>query len=302
MRIIIHAGFHKTATTWFQRNYYPYVKNFEYFSEREGLRRALLNVDLFDFYPDEAYLKLSQLMSSNTIICEEDLIGGLRVNSIFTELIARKIQSVFPSAEIVFFIRNQLDRFLSTYLYYLKSNGGTYSPQDFILKRFELPNNRGDINLHHLEYHRTIEFYQDLFGKDMVKVFLYEDFNADNPNFLIRYAKTIGLDVDMSKVNFNRENVGLRKRLIPVARFLGHFYQKPIIHKDVSLRLPMAERLSKYLLNKLNNYDLFGEKPTPEELFGEKLCSQLSDFYRDSNRILFVKHNLTDLKRFNYPL
>ena len=40
-RPIVHIGYHKTASTWFQRAYYPNARNYR-FVDRRTTKRALL--------------------------------------------------------------------------------------------------------------------------------------------------------------------------------------------------------------------------------------------------------------------
>ena len=302
MRIILHAGYHKTATTWFQQRLYPHVKNFEYFKNRNDFRELVLNKDYYDFCYKTARLKIENLVVNDFVVCEENILGGLRENSLITIDIANRLKQVFPEAQMVFFIRSQPSRLASTYLYYLKQNGGTYSPKKFIQKQFNLPNKRGDINFSHLEYHRVIELYKKLFGVQNVHVFLYEEFAKDNWLFIENYCSKMGLEVDISTINFAKENEGLRKGLVNLARFLGCFYQKPIIHKSVFLQIPYAEGIAKRKLRFLNKFGVFGDKPTPKELFGQELYGWICNYYKESNQMLVQKHGLTQLKDFDYPL
>lgn len=302
MSIVIHIGFHKTATSWFQKQFYPKVENFKYFSNRTLFRKELINPDYFVFDANNARKIILNTDISNTVICEENILSGLRVSSVFSVVMAQRLHKVFPEAEIVIFIRSQPQRIASAYLYYLKENGGTYSPKKFIKKHFDLPNQKGSINFHHLEYHRIIEYYQELFGKQKVHVYIYEDFAKNNLDFISRYSNEMGFDVDYKTLSFERENQGLRNGLIPLARFLGGFYYSPIIHKSVFIRVPFAEGFAKRGLRILNRFSCFGKKPNAQNLFGNIIYNDICSFYRESNRILIEKHGLTYLNEFGYPL
>lgn len=303
MQIIIHIGYHKTATTWFQKILYPNISNYHYISDRKELHKVIFEPDVFEFDEKNARSFYNQKYSGNIILCEEMLVGGLRGNGYETLIVANRLKHAFPeNAYIVIFLRNQLDRLASTYLYYLKANGGTYSPKKFLIKRHNFPGRKGDVNYRHLEYHRLIELYKDRFGEDKVKVFLYEEFAQHQKQFINRYCTEMGLELDDSKLNFKKMNEGLRERVIPIARFLGNFYYRPIIHKTVLLKLPYAEGISRRIINTLNKWPIMGERPTAYDLFGEKLHNELSDFYRESNRILIEKYGLDSIREYGYPL
>lgn len=302
MEPIIHIGNPKTGTTWFQKNFFPFVRNYYYIKDRKELHTKLLQPDIYAFDENDTKVFYSENYNSNIILSEEILSGSLRSNGQDTLWMARRLKAVFPNAKIVIFIRNQTERLASTYLYYLKENGGTYSAKKFINKEFNLPQKKGDLNLRHLEYHRLIKLYQELFGCENVYVFLYEEFAEKQLAFVRRFCNDLDLDVGDKQFDFDRVNAGLRKRLVPVARFCGLFYARPIIHKTVLLKLPFAEPLAKRMIGVLNKYSIFGERPSARELFGIKLYEGLCDFYKESNRHLLKTHGLTQIKEYGYPI
>jgi hypothetical protein len=302
MKVLIHIGYHKTGTTWFQKQFYPFVRNFEYFSNRKLLRDTILNSDYYYYSPIKAREKIGIYASRDVIICEENIVSGVRGSALINVAIAERINNTFPEGEIIIFIRNQLDRLVSTYLYYLFENGGTYGPKNFIEKLHGLPYQKGDVNFQNLEYHFVIDHYKKLFGNDKVHVFLYEEFAENNELFLNKYSDLLQLDIDIKSINFKRENQGLRKRLIPLARFLGLFYSKPIIHKSIIINLPFLSGISKIILRNLNYLKVFGEKPNPKSLFGDDLYNKLFNYYKKSNQILKETHKISNLDKYNYPL
>lgn len=302
MKVLIHIGYHKTGTTWFQRQFYPHVRNFEYFFNRKLIRDTILNSDYYYYNPLKAREKIGMDFSKDVIICEENIVNGVRESVLINVAMAERIYNTFPDGEIIVFIRNQLDRLVSTYLYYLFENGGTYGPKKFIEKSHGLPYQKGDINLQNLEYHFLIEHYKKLFGNDKVHVFLYEEFAENNELFLNKYSNLLQLDIDINSINLKRENQGLRKGLIPLARFLGLFNRKPIIHKSIIVNLPFWGSISKIVLRNLNYLKVFGEKPNPKSLFGDDLYKKIFNYYKKSNQILKETHHISNLDKYNYPL
>jgi len=124
-RPIVHIGYHKTGTSWFQKNFYPRVRNAGYLG-RQAVRDAFLNTTAFAFDPDKAAEVLSAETDGRPIICEEDLSGHYYNGGCLESLskdIAYRIHAVYPQAQIVIFIRNQLDMIRSTYLQYIRSGG-----------------------------------------------------------------------------------------------------------------------------------------------------------------------------------
>ncbi len=71
-RCLVHIGYHKTATNWFQRSYYPAVTNRTYV-HRKRVRAAFLDVHALEFSPDQAIAALEVGHTNGLILCEEEL-------------------------------------------------------------------------------------------------------------------------------------------------------------------------------------------------------------------------------------
>lgn len=69
---IVHIGYHKTATSWFQKRYYPLAENAAYIGRRRA-KQAFLNTGAWQFDPDQAHRALGA--AEPLIVCEEALCG-----------------------------------------------------------------------------------------------------------------------------------------------------------------------------------------------------------------------------------
>jgi hypothetical protein len=196
MRNIFHVGYHKTATTWFQKNFYPFVDNIS-FVEREKIK------DFFYFKKDINFLSENDL-----VFCDEELSGNIHNNGLsefLTDNVAHKI-SKFSNPKIIIFLRNQYDVITSSYLQYIKE-GGTYSIQKYIYHNdFDKPNRSPLFSLDHFNYHKKISLYSQKVGSENIFIYLYEDFVLDPQNFIKKFIADHRFSIDFDKINFSKNN------------------------------------------------------------------------------------------------
>lgn len=302
---IVHIGYHKTATSWFQKNFYPNVRNATYINRRM-VRNVFLNTTAFMFDPHRAAEMLR--MADRPIICEEDLCGHYDNGGLLEALsmdMARRIHSVYVDAQIVIFIRNQLDMIRSTYLQYVRS-GGTYS-----LHRFLYPYSPGSmyarrwyrkpmLTLDHFAYEHLIRHYRSVFGPANVHVFCYEEFADDPPGFARRFADRFGLDVDLDRLNYVRRNESLGRVALMLARLLGPFARWDSPNRLILLPV-MPMWIHKEGLKAFNKTLLRGPRVTNRMLFGESLYRDLHNRFVGDNVILLEETGLS-LAEYGYPL
>jgi len=302
---IVHIGYHKTATSWFQKSLYPYVRNTTYLN-RNLVRDIFLNTTAFAFNAEAAEKKLA--VAKRPVICEEDLCGHYDNGGLLEALskdIAYRIHSVYPDAQIVIFIRNQLDMILSTYLQYVRG-GGTRS-----LTRFLVPYARGSLyrrrwykkpmlTLDHFAYQNLIRHYRTVFGSANIHVFCYEDFAADPRSFAKDYATRFELDAPLDQLSYARRNESLGMISLQLARLLGPFSRWDTPNRLVLLPV-MPMWMHKAGLEAFNKTTLSGSRTTPENLFGEKLYHSLYERFAADNRALSRMLELP-LEQHAYPL
>ena len=180
-RLLIHIGYHKTATTWMQRllfmpvhGYHPLANHdqvFEHITAPHGL--------CFDPKPMQRLIAeglktvpaTAVPVISSELLCGNPFFGG-RENEVY----AQHLKAIAPDARILISIRAQLQALPSIYMQYL-SRGGTMSCQRF----FEAPIARGYFGFDpaHFEYDRLVAHYQALFGVDSVYILPQEKIKVD---------------------------------------------------------------------------------------------------------------------------
>lgn len=307
-RPIVHIGYHKTATTWFQRKFYPRVTNRRYVPQIDVMR-AFKAYDMLS--PDDAALR-NALGGSDTerpaIVCDETLCGSFRepyMRGMLGWATAEVLARVMPDADIVIFLRSQPDMLAATYAEYVRG-GGTGTAAD-LFALAGAPNGNSlraatiaTPDLAHFEYDRLIARYDAIFGADRVHVFLYEDFRWDPPGFLRAFVGHLALDVSLDGLDLSRENVSYRRGVIALARLLNRIGQGEG-GRAVPLNIPGMFRYSRSLLYRLNRLPAFGRPPTVAELFGADALGELERRFAPSNRRLNAARDLA-LAENGYPV
>lgn len=302
---ILHIGYHKTGTSWFQKNFFPHVRGATYL-DRRLVRDVFLNTTAFLFDAEQAAQRLA--CKGRPIVSEEDFSGFPDNSGCLEALskdIAYRLEAVYPEAHIVIFIRNQLEMLRANYLQYVRG-GGALS-----LKRYLFPyehephfakrqHHRPMFTLEHFAYQHLIRHYRSVFGKERVHVFLYEDFAADPQTFARSFADRLELDVSIDRLSFARRNESLDSGALKLARRLAPFTAGTT--RDQRSVLPLLPHWAhKGGMKALNRTPLAGRRVTTSELFGDKLLARLHSRYAPENRELAREIDV-DLEARGYPV
>jgi hypothetical protein len=297
MPIIIHIGYSKTATTWFQEAYFPLVKNYHFESFKE-VNRIFLNSDYFSFNPENTRKELmSKSINGNLLLSSEFITTAINLgwrNGYYSAGMAHKIHATFPDATIIVFIRRQQSLICSAYQQYLK-NGGTYGFRRWLYS--------GEVfGLEHLNFDRLIEYYDKLFGINKVMVYLYEDFKEDNVNFLTQMNKDLGFQINLNTISKKPINLGLRKYIVPIILIVNHFFKIPVGRKRYIFHVPGMTSMGRAVYKFLNPLPIFGNYLTEDHFLKGKDKEKLHDFYCESNRRLAHRVGMERLTHHGYYL
>lgn len=300
---IVHIGYPKTATKWFQHNFYPALKDIA-FIQRQDVFRILIKPDIFEFDPVVAFQQI-QLITENKrlIICEELLLGGLDISfgtGEFIQLMAHRIKSTLPDAEIVIFIRNQETMVASAYNQYIRS-GGTYSQARYLgySKRFKaFFKNHHLFNLKFFEYDLIIDLYKKIFGFDKVHVFLYEDFLHNPIQFLNEYCNKFSLPHSKFPVS-TIENRSFSSLAIKFMRFMNHFTYKNTAFKNYLFHIDTIYYRTLSVCDKIDRISFFRNRPYKLK---SGLINEINTFYKPSNLRLSSHVEIEKLRKYFYPM
>jgi len=309
-RDILHIGYHKTATTWFQRRFYPHVRNARYLS-KAWVEQALLDAGALLFDPSAVRERLvaERADGKRLILCHEGLVGNPHsggLHGCYTKEMARRLSATLPEASVVIVLRSQVDMIAATYKQYVRA-GGTHRPQRYLFPQrylggaYRKPRKIPLFTLDHFDYQALVTHYEGLFGCDNVHVLLYETFREDGPGFVRAMAERFGLDVDVDTLSFRQENVSLRRNLLPLARALNRLTVKNVADKRCVADLLPSHMTVRRLLDPLNATALAGPVLGPRELLGADVVAEIEDRFRAGNAALAKARGLP-LGRYSYPL
>jgi hypothetical protein len=307
-RHLVHIGYHKSATTWFQTVYYPGVANARYV-DRNVVKQAFLEHSALQWNAGKALETLAQVDGERLILCEEELSGYLHNGGMFGCLskdMVGRIHAVLPEADIVVFIRSQPDMIAACYAQYIRG-GGTFSvnrylwPQKYLShgaesRYYKIPR----FSFDHFEYLPLLRCYAEQFGRDRVHVFPYEALREDSGQFLDDFEARFELRIDRAKLRRGRRNVSYRMWLIPAARLLNLFTRRTVLDKHYLVHIPYWYSIRRWMLETLNKIPL-GSAPSAPQLLGASNMGYINERFRDTNRLLAKEFDLP-LERYDYPL
>lgn len=182
MPVVIHVGFPKTATTALQRHVFPALAECAAATPADPLFRTL-STNLW-VAPDDEFLEdtfrgyvddLSR-RSRTVVLSREDWSRNREqwTGQPTGDRSADRLARIAPGAQILVVVRNQPSMMRSMYGQYLRTGGGERMEgwAESVLDRSML------------HFDQLVTRYHERFGRDAVKVMLYEHFVADPAQFL----------------------------------------------------------------------------------------------------------------------
>jgi hypothetical protein len=291
---IVHIGFHKTATSWFQTRVYPKVVSHR-LVDRDLVRRLFVDGDAFNFDPVRARQLLNaDAASMPPLICEEELSGVLHIGTASTYIAkeeANRLHATLPEAKIVIFIRSQVEAAASWYVQYLRE-GGTASvhrylfPDEYVFPGRLMQFKTARFDFAELDYKGLIATYDRLFGAENVYVLPYEDLLCDPWAIVCQLQRSLEFELSPGNISTGAVNSSLRIGLIPIARVLNLFSARGVANKRTLIHLPYARRATRSLLEQLNRIPIFGPRSRAASLIGSATSQWIRQHFAASNRWL----------------
>jgi hypothetical protein len=239
-RVAFHIGYHKTASTWFQREALPrHGAIGRYLTDALGedpfLHMLVLSSDR-EFDPnvarrrfEERILELDVPDDGIVIVSEERLSGHAATGGYDTFRIAERIAAVVPEAQVFFVVRDQVDMIESEYLQLIQE--GSVAPLEWLLGFRPRAATVPGFELSHYEYDRLADHYTQLFGRENVRLFEFRAMTRDPRAFLDHVSDFLGIEPWPQlpeDVLTRRVNPTLPRRLLGVRRFFNHFERRPL--------------------------------------------------------------------------
>lgn len=307
-RPIVHIGYHKTATTWFQKVFYPAVHDGAYL-QRKLVRQLFLEPRVSEFNAAASRTAvLDACAGRQALLCEENLSGYIHnggLGGLVPAMAAERLHQSLPEAQIVVFLREQASMVAASYVQYVRS-GGTRKPLAYIGSQGSVTGARSHwykvplFDLDHFNYGPMLDHYARLFGREAVHVFLYEDFTRDPPAFIDRFCARLNLTVDLKALDFSVRNPSLSIAGLRLMRRLNRFTRQSVIDKDVLISLPGWYDRRWAVARGILGSRLEG-RSTSEQLFGADMVASIRDHFAVANRDMARRWNLP-LERAGYAI
>lgn len=194
--ILIHIGYHKTATTWLQQLIFENQEfGFKRYLSKQEIKKRIVAPHPLSFDAKELRAYYDALVDDQyiSVISSERLSGHPHSGGYDSKEICHRLYQAFPEAKVLIAIREQQSAIISNYLQYVQF-GGTCKFKDYIS-----PSKIGFTNIplfrfEHFSYLELVKEYIDLFGKDQVLVLPYEMFRKEPQSYINKITEFLGAD------------------------------------------------------------------------------------------------------------
>lgn len=284
-RVLLHVGYPKTATTWLQKVVLPRHDQLALLRHRSSgcdwIQRVLADHAL-DFDPERYRAAIEESLRAAAgrvaFISHEAYLGDPFLGAPNGEASARRLHTLFPDARVLIVIREQGAMIDSLYRQYVQE-GGTASPQQLFADPSAL---RVRFARGYLAYDGAVDRFAAHFGRERVRVMLFEDLRASPQRFVDELCEMAGVaPLSLGGADSEARNVGLSPpslRLLRVAnRLLESSFQPRAL-------LPIRSRSLRRFLQRRVDPLLASRRDRP--VVPESLRESLRESYRPNNRRL----------------
>jgi hypothetical protein len=305
MKMLIHIGGNKTASTLLQRRLFakhPEIKylgeDCENYSNLRPMLNSLVSDDdsHFDFTQAKEIFAERFAPSDKVATCvysNEDIM-----TSPLPSVCAVRLKEIMPEAEIVMVIRNQLTTWPSWYANhgaYLKGVPRRYWRKHVTLDEwleycFSFPN---QTPVEAMNYDRFYRIFCEKFGAKRMRVLLYEELVADPVAYYRQWADMLGISHQSVQecVSNHVERTRNSARRMQYDQWSSRFFW------IFGLASPQTRILSS--LKGVSTWLDAGPAATVD--LPDAWIAQISDYYSEGNSQLAERTKL-DLRRYGYPL
>lgn len=201
-RILLHVGYHKTGHQWLRDALFEDpATGYGLISKESTPVRRLVRDRPLDFDPSalrgefEPLVKKVEGKGLVPVLCWGRLAGQAFSAGYDSKEIADRLRAVFPGARILIVVREQRSMIVSTYKQYVLT-GGVCTLDHFLHPATERGLRVPGFDFRYFEYHRLIDHYHSLFGRDAVLVVPFEELVRDRGAFVSTVAEFGGRPVN----------------------------------------------------------------------------------------------------------
>jgi len=290
--VLVHPGFHKTATTWLQRAIFSRTEAGYCMPSTSEATRMFILTNPYRFDPaqtrQECAPQLEQARAEGlvAVISCEDFSGYPWGSRFEGKGATERVLASFPEARVLITIREQKKTLLSLYRHYARSLDGSNEPlEKYIGIGNVAPGFSPTFRLDQLEYDLFIRFCQERVGAERVLVLPMEMLAADPAEYWRRLTEFSGATPALSSDDFvklskEKEREGFNAFTGEIARFLKPYFRMNTLGPDH----PLPTRLKEKLLRRIDPLIPASLARRVAKKQTDVLQGHVGDYYRASNR------------------
>lgn len=228
--MLIHIGYHKTASTWFQRVYCRTHPHLAVPLRNTALGRLIIHPYPFDYQHGKVRAKVDKAVGPCLeeglvpVLSAERFSGSPYSGGFDSRVVANRLQGLYSDARVWVVIRRQPEAITSIYKHYVGRDNGVATVERWL--RPGQPHNMPTFDFRYYDYADLIRYYMKIFGRDQVHVSLYEDLVADPKAVMGRLCDHLG--VPEAEVDFDRRlNTSYSDAAVRVLRHTNLFRAMP---------------------------------------------------------------------------
>lgn len=229
--LLIHPGYHKTGTTWFQRRLFVPAFGYNPLLTHEEVFAYLIRPHglTFDASGVRALIESRRSPAGSgvvDVISSENLTGSPMHGGRESDEYANRLHQVAPDAHILLTVREQMKMLTAIYMQYVQ-RAMTEKPQSFFANQPVM--GYYAFAPEHFEYHRLVAHYRSLFGVDKVMVTNQETLARAPLDLAKRIADFAGVTAQWNPADLVTapESPSAPEGMAPVLRRINHLRSGP---------------------------------------------------------------------------
>lgn len=204
----------------------------------------------------------------------EVAVGEASTLYLYSSTAAERIQHYIPHAKLIAILRNPVERAYSNYLHMIRNDTETLADFTQALKEEEIRIQNNWMPFWHYRqrgfYYAQLRRYYDLFDRDQIRIYLYEDLVADSPGLMRNIFQFISVDDSFCPDMSVKHNISG----VPKNKVLHNLLIRSNPLKS-AIKPLLPSRMSSRIAEKVRVRNL--KKPS----FDEEARLQLIETYRD---------------------
>lgn len=194
--LMIHPGFHKTGTTYLQKEIFSQDQFFQLLARSDEIAEIIERPSDLEYSSEEALQNIQTQFGFDSnkpnILSSETFCGNPFFGSREAKALADRLFDTFGTAKILFTVREQRSSARSLYKQYVKM-GGLARPESFFRNKY-IPQ-FGSFRPETLNYGNLVDYYANLFGTENILVLAQEQLRNDAGTFFDSLGAFLGTDL-----------------------------------------------------------------------------------------------------------